>query len=311
MLFTNEQIVSAQTRTSELDLEDIKGVFQFVLNSLPDRVKVYPTENYYYFYFYLNGVRYAGNIRLDVGRRDEGFINFAYFRATTHWARDQNDYGAVLGRDQGVIVEKLKPLSYKISAGEKSVVFELNDLSDVKPPDGVLRPGETYLGPVFDESGIRFFLIFDKSTKLFHYVLDETVAVADQLAKGQDMQHTLVGWRTGFAFLKEGNPERKTLIAIYRANADVNNYLDGPFDQLPDNFLKGDELRQAILLARPQLKGKIDRLGNMLDREERELIAPYAEYDTLDDLKIAEECARERKDVTVAACFEAAIEKLR
>ncbi len=48
-----------------------------------------------------------------------------------------------------------------------------------------------------------------------------------------------------------------------------------------------------------------------MDREERELIAPYAEYETVDDLKIAEECATERKDVTVSVCFEAAIEKLR
>lgn len=308
-LFTNEQLVSEQTQGGGLDLDDISGMFQFVLNSLPDRVKVYPTENYYYFYFYQGGIKYAGNIRLDVGRRDEGFVNFAYFRATTLWASDNKDYGGTLGAAEGVTVKKLSDLSYEISAGEKTVVFELNDLSNVKPPEGALRAGETYLGPVFDESGIRFFLIFDKPAKKFHYILDETEKVADQLVEGRDLKHTLIGWRTGFAFLKEGQPQRKKLIGIYRANADVNNYLDGPFDQLPDNFLKGDELRQALLIARPKLKGKIDRFGNALDREERELIAPYAEYDTLDDLKIAEECARERKDVTVAECFEAAFEK--
>ncbi|MCP5083602.1 MAG: hypothetical protein GY948_18095 [Alphaproteobacteria bacterium] len=294
-----------------LKLDDVPSVFQFVLNSLPDRVKVYPTENYFYFYFHQNGVKYAGNIRLDVGRRDEGFINFAYFRASTHWASDQKDYGAVLGANQGVTVEKKNEFAYKISAGGKSVVFELNDLSDVRPPEGIVRAGENYLGPVFDESGVRFFLIFDKPEKKFRYVLDETVPLTDQLVAGRGLNNTVIGWRTGFAFLKEGKPERKVLIGIYRANADVNNYLDGPFDQLPDNFLKGDELRQALLITRPHLKGKIDRFGNALDREERELIAPYAEYETVDDLKIAEECATERKDVTVSVCFEAAIEKLR
>lgn len=309
-VFTNEQIVSELTKASTQNLDDVRGMFQFVLNSLPERVKVYPTENYYYFYFYQRGVKYAGNIRFDVGGRDKGFVNFAYFRATTHWASDNKDYGAVLGPKDGVKIEKVAKLSYKVSAGDKTVIFDLNDLSDVKPPEGLVRAGETYLGPIFDESGVRFFLLFNKTAKKFHYVLDETVPTPDLLVKGRDLKQTVIGWRTGFAFLKEGKPERKTLIATFRANADVNNYLDGPFDQLPDNFFKGDELRQALLIVKPQLKGKIDRFGNALDREERELIAPYAEYETEADLKIAEDCALEGKDVTVSVCFEAAIEKL-
>ncbi|MEM8687608.1 MAG: hypothetical protein AAGF81_09780 [Pseudomonadota bacterium] len=303
--------MSARQHTSKLNLDDVSGVFRHVLNALPDRVTVYPTENYYYFYFFQNGVKYAGNIRLDVGARDEGLVNFVYFRASTPWARDQKDYGGQIGLEQGVKIEKVSVLSYKVSAGDKTVVFDLNDLSQVKPPEGMLRAEEVYLGPVFDESGIRFFLIFDKAAKRFHYVLDETAPVADELVRSGDLQQTVVGWRTGFAFLKEGAPERKVLIGIYRANAEVNNYLDGPFDQLPDNFLKGDELRQALLAARPGLKGQIDRFGNALDKDERELIAPYAEYDTVEDLKIAEQCATERKDVSVSACFEAALEKLR
>ena len=35
-------------------------VFAFVLGQLPERVQVYPTENYYYFGFIHNGVRYQG-----------------------------------------------------------------------------------------------------------------------------------------------------------------------------------------------------------------------------------------------------------
>ena len=41
----------------------------------------------------------------------------------------------------------------------------------------------------------------------------------------------------------------------------ANNYFDGPFDQLPDNFIEGEALREAILAVRPQLKGEIDRFG--------------------------------------------------
>jgi hypothetical protein len=45
-------------------------------------------------------------------------------------------------------------------------VFELNDLSNVKPPPGAFGPDEAYLGPVFDESAIRFFLVFNRKLKL-------------------------------------------------------------------------------------------------------------------------------------------------
>jgi hypothetical protein len=78
-----------------------------------------------------------------------------------------------------VKVEKLEPLVYRISYGTRSVVFELNELSKVKP--SVLVADETYIGPVFDESAMRFFLIFNRKLKLFHYVLDETIPIADQL----------------------------------------------------------------------------------------------------------------------------------
>ena len=54
------------------------AVFGFVMSKLPERVTVYPTENYYYFGFMHDGIRYAGNIRLDASNRDEGKVIFAY-----------------------------------------------------------------------------------------------------------------------------------------------------------------------------------------------------------------------------------------
>lgn len=62
---------------------------------------------------------------------------------------------------------------------QKSVVFALNDLSQVKPPAAALAPGDQFIGPVFDESAIRFFLVFNAKLKSFHYILDETVKTAD------------------------------------------------------------------------------------------------------------------------------------
>src|SRR3954452_25307594 len=64
-LETNESYVEEVLRPSTLAVGDIMAVFGYVFDSLPDRVKVFPTENYYYFSFFHNGIRYAGNFRLD------------------------------------------------------------------------------------------------------------------------------------------------------------------------------------------------------------------------------------------------------
>src|SRR5215510_13705099 len=78
-LETNQSYLEEVMRTTTLSINDPIAVFAFVLGSLPDRVKVYPTENYYYFSFAHNGKRYAGNIRLDASNRDEGKGIFAYY----------------------------------------------------------------------------------------------------------------------------------------------------------------------------------------------------------------------------------------
>src|SRR5690606_34456290 len=127
------------------DIADPKAVLAFVLASLPPRVKVYPTENYYYFKFNLGAARYAGNIRLDVNDRDQGKVNFAYFEDLTEWTGEQSVVHRLLDKSDGVVVEKLAPLVYRVGDGTSSVVFELNDLSGVKPADGMLAPDERYI----------------------------------------------------------------------------------------------------------------------------------------------------------------------
>src|ERR1044071_4443270 len=71
-LQTNQAYVEDATRATALNVNDPIAVFSFVMSKLPERVKVYPTENYYYFGFMHNGIRYAGNIRLDASNRDDG-----------------------------------------------------------------------------------------------------------------------------------------------------------------------------------------------------------------------------------------------
>ena len=289
-IHTNQSYVEDATRATSLPLADVLAMFGYVLGSLPERVKVYPTENYYYFDFLHNGVRYSGNIRLDRSDRDEGKVHFAYYQDRGELQDEPGTY-KLLGKSDGVTVEKLERFLYRVAFGDKSVLFELNDLSGVRPPPGTLGPDEKFLGPVFDESAIRFFLIFNPRLKIFLYVLDETVQVADDFVAAKATDRILIGKRTAFAFYRDHRLDRKILIGVFEGNSLANNYLDGPFDQLPDNFIEGEELREAILAVDPSYRGKIDRLGGSPDGSERFLIAPYANYRTEGDLLPFHACA--------------------
>ena len=304
-LRTNEADIAALMQTHTLAIDDPMAVFAYVLGSLPERVKVYPTENHYYFSFDLNGTRYAGNIKIDARLRAEGKVVFNYYEDRAPWLADKEGTALILGAAQSVTVEQIEPLAYRVSYRGKSVVFALNDLSQVKPPAAALAPGDQFIGPVFDDSGIRFFLLFNARLKLFHYILDETIKPADVFeAAPVGDGRILIGTRTGFAFYRDRQRDRKILIGVYRPNVLANNYLDGPFDQMPDNFVQGDAFQQAIVAVEPELKGKINRFGSFAD-DSRVAVAPYMEYGNPKELAIFDRCATSRRipPERYAACF--------
>jgi hypothetical protein len=302
-LETNQRYVEDVTAPSRLDVTDMKAVLRYVLASLPDEVMVYPTENYFYFGFTDGGIRWAGNLRLDAETRDLGKIHMTYFKDFTAWQHDETDYTKVWGAADGVTVAKVEPLAYRVTFEGRSVLFRLNDLTDVVPPAGVLLPGERYLGPVFDESGIRFFLVFRPEERQFLFVLDETVRPPDEFIASPVSDRLTLGRRTGFAFYADRMAPRQILVGVNAGSTGVNSYLDGPFDQLPDNFLKGNELLDAILMVSPELAGTLDRFGNSQDDSVRYLIAPYMQYDYEDELSSVTACVRETTGADYWACF--------
>ncbi len=299
---TNQTYIEDAASAPEFSIGDRAAVLRLILNSLPDQVTVYPTENYYYFSFNYRGVKYAGNLRFDVEDRDKGLVHFTYFKEFTEWQHDDKDFGGILGAKDGVTVKPAGKLAYDVSFEGRHVLFQLNDLSDVKPPPGLVRKEEVFIGPVFDESGIRFFLVFNTKAKAFHFILDETVPVADQFIPTKTKRIT-IGVRTGFAFYADRFADRKILVGVSGNNTWVNNYLDGPFDQLPDNFIQGDALLNAILAESPEAKGEIDRLGNYADGERRYLIAPYLQYENESDLETISDCARSATPPEYYKCF--------
>jgi hypothetical protein len=310
-LHTNEAYVAeVSTHTQKLAIDDPMAVFAYVLGSLRDRVKVYPTENHYYFSFDLNGTRYAGNIKIDAALRAEGKVEFSYYEDRASWLPDSKATGLTLDASRGVMVEKVDPLAYRLTYRNKSVVFALNDLSQVKPPATALAPDDQFIGPIFDESAVRFFLVFNARLKLFHYILDETVTPADvfvpaPVGKGR----ILIGKRTGFALYRDQHRDRKIMIGAFRDNVTANNYLDGPFDQMPDNFIVGDSFKNAIIAVEPDLKGQINRYGSFAEGA-RIAIEPYMEYRRPEDLAIFDRCATDRRIPAdrYEACFALSLE---
>lgn len=290
-LETNQKWLQNIQKSIKADPKDLMKSFEYVLSNLPDQVTVYPTENYYYFSFYAGGVRYAGNLRLAARERDQGIIHFAYFASANNSSRDGEMNYKALGKEDNVKVEKKGPLKYEVSYKKKTVIFNLNDVSKVEPPKKLLDKEEVYLGPVYDESGIQFYLVYNKQRKIFLYVLNEQSKVPDQLEPSQISDRLVIGRRTGFAFYKHHHIDRKILIGVHTANVAVNNYYDGPFDQLPDNFIKGNSLSDAIMESDPSVKGNIDRWGYLKSGEGRYLIGPYIQYQTQEQLLPFHQCA--------------------
>ena len=293
-LETNQSFIESNARRTKLDTSKPMSVFEYVMRSLPKQVTVYPTEGYYYFSFTHMGQQFAGNVRFDIVDRDDGKLHFAYFRKYTEWRRGAAPTYRLLSAKDGVSVKKVGKLSYAVAHKGKSVRFDMIDLSHVKPPKEAMGADDVYIGPVFDESGIQFYLLFNQKIKVFHYVLNEAVVVGESLFRSEVADNVLIGRRTGFAYYQDPHLNRKILVGVYMGNSRVNNYYDGPFDQLPDNFVKGNVLHDAIIAVDPTQKGRIDRLGNSDGGASRFFIGSYLYYEAEEQLAGFAQCMSEQ-----------------
>jgi hypothetical protein len=74
-LVPHQAFVEDVLRAGELPVDHPRAMFAWVVSQMPERVKVWPTESYWYFSFIHRGVKWAGNIRLDAKDRDEGKVH--------------------------------------------------------------------------------------------------------------------------------------------------------------------------------------------------------------------------------------------
>jgi hypothetical protein len=286
----NEHLHSGIAAT--VDVKDPVAVFALVFEQLPDRVTVYTGENYYYWSFFANGRPYWGNIRLDAATRDNGILHIGYFEYDENAKfQDTEGFEKELTAADGVELKKVDRWNYTVAYKGKTVAFRLFAPGMDPPKKAKLRADEVFVGPVVDESGIRFHLIFNKTENHFHYLLNEDVPPGETYRSHSPVIQ--IGRRTGFAYYVDAAQDRKVLIAVHGPNVARNNYYDGPFDQLPDNYADETKLSHYLELAYPALKGKLNKYGHIAG-EKGVRATPFAYYSYFDenDLNFVGQCQR-------------------
>lgn len=275
---------------ASLDLKNELAVFEYVFSSLASSVEVLPGENYYYFKFWEGGREFWGNIRLEPRDRDEGILNFAY------WDFNNPAFSKFkqIATNDGLKIIKLSDFDYSLAFAGRVVEFRLNQISQAPPLVANLRPGEKFLMRTFDESGLPFLLLFDEANKSFLWVLDGNPTIDE---------------KSDFVFYDDKDFNRKVLYGVSAENIKRNNYFDGPFDQLADNFIKGEGIRPYLEMAYPYTKGQIDSFGYFLENgartSTRVAITPYYAYESDEDLrKFYKSCEGSVNDILRCLTFD-------
>ncbi len=264
---TNQKLLEGYY-SKPLDERDVDAMFWAVFSQLPEEVVVYPSENYYYFILGINGHQLWGNIRLPSGRRELGELSFAYFEYDefAYVQGPQFSRAKMFTASDGVMVKELDRFSYAVTYKGKSVTFNFLRLPQDPPRLFKLGQDEVFVMRTFDESGFQFFLLFNEAKKYFFWVLNEEDGVPDTLDLFGNSDDIYRGRRSGFIFWEDLRHDgRKVLVSVRQQSVERNDYFDGPFDQLADNYADETKISEYIGKASPSLAGKVDKYGYFLE----------------------------------------------
>ena len=287
-LVFGQKVVEGVSSSPDVDVMEVDSVFGYIFANLPDEVTVYPSENYYYYIIYLGGTQYWGNMRLPSGRRERGVLSFAYFEFVefpsvggTGFSRSKYFTDA-----DGLSVKEIDRFTWEVRYNKKSVIFHLHQLKQTPPVMFTLGPDEEFLERTFDESGMQYFLLFNKKSNYFFYVLNEEEIVPDEFVLID--ADVLQGKRTGFVYwVDKARQNRKVLATIRSISVTRNDYFDGPFDQLADNYVDESRISEWMVRAYPALQGRIDKYGYFTDTSfgSRVALSNYGTYYTIADVQ--------------------------
>lgn len=284
---TNQEMIESLSSYDKLDNTDVDAVLKTVIDHTPEQITVYPTEGYYYFWFYHQGNVIRGNLRFSHKLIDKGQVSLAYYYDIEGKGGQGSEvYYKRYSAADGLVLTKTADRQYQLSFdGSKKAVTLNIPTSDYQPVTD-----EAFLGNMQDESGVVFTLVFNHQLKQFYYLLDESQSYEYYY---DSSPHVSVGARTGFVYFHDNNraQPRKILVGIASRNSALNNFYDGPFDQLPDHSLGQTAFKEYAESVYPSVKGNIDKHGHFLDQENTRLVINnYVYYKDLTVFKYLEQC---------------------
>ena len=296
----NEIDIASLARTP-VDAARPMDVLRYVLAAAGDEINVYPSEGYYYFQFQNGPQRIFGNLRFDLSDAAEGRLNFGYSSPRAFGDELVNHFSVLTVAD-GIGLVAVSPFEYRLRFEGRTIRVLIHharrELAGPKP----LAAGETYVGPVFDESGVRMHLLFDEVENAFFFVLNADAPPAETYSAYPGAERVEIGDRTAYAFYRDTARDRRILVGVSYANVRSNSYFDGPFDQLPDRFIAPERMQALLERAYPHLRGRIGPRGLYLDSEYmRAMVAPYRQYDSpaqLDELAYCDAAAADNHALT-------------
>ncbi len=130
-------------------------------------------------------------------------------------------------------------------------------------------------------------------------LLHEDDFVPDTLEPLSTNPDIVIGERTGFAFFLDHPNNRKILIGVNGVNTKQNNWVDGPHDQMPDNYIYTGQIpnyQKYLEENYPNAAGKIDAYGHYIGQEDgaRIAVGPYLVYFSALDLYNTVEACKPR-----------------
>jgi hypothetical protein len=266
-----------------IDFKDQDQVLATVWEMLPEEVVVYPTENYFYWKMEVDGREIYGNIRLPSGRRENGVLSLGYAEFVEFPSSGGGDEAEITGakyftKGDGVEIKCPDNFTSVVTYKDKTVTFRFNQIPQTPPKQFTPGPDEVFIQRNADESGMQFFLMFNTKNNYFFWVLNEEVKLPEHFKKLSE--EVVVGRRSGFVFWQQ--KDRKVLASIRKLSVMRNDYFDGPFDQLADNYADETKIREWIERGIPSIKGRIDKYGYYTDSEtpSRVALSNYGNYYT-------------------------------
>lgn len=289
-LLTNDGFIQGLYSKAS-DPQNALEQFAFVFSQLDPEVTIYTGENNYYVQYPVGGRIMGAILSLSVMDRDQGKIGFSFIERNEniglHRLSRRIGGGKVFSAQDGVLVKKMNDFAYRVTHKGKTVTFHLYDPGLNGPPAGQIGKDEVFVGPVIDEAGFDFHLMFNKNWKNLFLTLDERRGLPDVFTNVGDQ--LVIAERSRFAFYEDQELRRRILIGVHGDNTLENNWWDGPHDQMPDNYIalgKIPQYQNFIEAAYPQTVGRIDRFGRYLrEPGTRVAVAPYTVYFSMRQIK--------------------------